>query len=154
MQLTIPLDKNDFTRMKSFILQNKRATLNADFSDFISEKIQIISDIKCWLKNNFNYVSPKLNKHSNVKKIWSGNYKCIDSACGIVYKMNIKSNSCFTSAEAGHLFVVYENISNHQTIKKELRCHGIKRDNQKIILEIEGVTNTLSSNIIENKNKG
>lgn len=58
----IELEKEDFSEINKFILSNaKRPMLSSSFADFISPKLQDL-DVKCWLKNHFNYISTKESK--------------------------------------------------------------------------------------------
>ena len=57
-QLKIKLNDDDFLEIKKFFLDNQRPKLSADFADFASLKIQK-HGVKCWLKNNHNFISKK-----------------------------------------------------------------------------------------------
>lgn len=65
----------------------------------------------------------------------------------------MKMNSCFKIqlSESAELLINIDGEYVHEDyVKKTLRIHGHKRKEQTNVLMIEGVTNTLSSNIIVN----
>ena len=58
----------------------------------------------------------------------------------------------FKNATSGELLVqIKGNFIHRDFLEKILRCHGNKRKEQTNILIQDGVTNTISSNIIENR---
>ncbi len=66
--------------------------------------------------------------------------------------MTINSCSMFKNATSGELLVqIKGNFIHRDFLEKILRCHGNKRKEQTNILIQDGVTNTISSNIIENR---
>jgi hypothetical protein len=56
--IKIKLAKEDFLEINIFVLHQRRPKLSSDFADYISLKIQDY-DVKCWLRNAFNYISCK-----------------------------------------------------------------------------------------------
>ena len=57
-QIVIQLDREDFLKINEFVINLSRPKLSSDFADFITQKTQS-HGVKCWMKNDFNWVSTK-----------------------------------------------------------------------------------------------
>ena len=152
MKLTIQLDTLDFIEIRKFLLSNKRHTLSGDFADYVSLKIQK-KGVKCWLKNKYNYVSIKKKDRVNSQKIWSGKFECVSVDCSNIFFLRINSSANFNESVNGQLVIVFDDLSYHEENIYRIRCFGDKREEQKTSLRLHGITNTLSSNLIENRMK-
>ncbi len=104
------------------------------------------------------YKSFKLKKLLIVKtvikpvKIWSGAFGCIDKNCSNKFNLIITSYLNIENSTSGELIVNFDGPYIHKEfVGKSMRCHGERRIEQTKIIMIDGVTNTLSSNTIYNR---
>ena len=89
------------------------------------------------------------------KKIWSAVFECIGSPeCKNIFKLHMISCCSLDKAEYSELLISCSNDTHKNPLVKNIRCHGLKRELQTDAVIRQGVTNTRSSNLIENREKG
>ena len=138
-----------FTRLFS---PANRKRFNSQFDEFLSKKLQD-KGIGCWLKNQHNcFLNPSNRKKKTY--IWRGKYVCVDKDCSInfsAYMYNKNPHEDISDIKDVSLHVFYNKEPKHLTmINKPVRCTGANRDKQKLVLCSNGLTNTLSENVIFN----
>ena len=154
--IIINLNKNEVEHIRSFIRlfsPADRKRFSSQFDDFLSKMLQD-KGIRCWLKNLHNCF---LKNTSNPKKktyIWRGKYVCVDKDCSNIFSAYMYNKTPYediSDIQDASLHVFYKKEPKHLTkINKRVRCTGASRDKQKQDLCSNGLTNTLSENVIFN----
>jgi hypothetical protein len=64
----------------------------------------------------------------------------------------VTTSNNFQDMDNGRFIMYHSTVNKHETfLSRTKRCHGSSRDIQKSQLAIDGITNTLSKNIIYNE---
>lgn len=144
------------TLLKKIRISKSRSSFNVHFDDFLNVKLQE-KGLNCWLKNKFNYFRGN-NNTKNIEKLWSGKYTCIQNGCDndfSAYILNSNLNEKFDEMDEASIHVRFFDKSSHKDkVKKNIRCAGTEREKQKLFVCSNGLSNTLSENILHNNSIG
>lgn len=132
---------NEWTGHVSRIKQkNERKRLLVDFHDNLSYKLQNLYELKCWLKNLYNWFNDKI--------YWTGSYKCLYNDCSGKF-------FCFIEKEPIQnvdvlIVVEYNGLCSHEKIVKKRRCTDVERTKLGLELLGKGISNVHDENVIYN----
>ncbi len=133
----ILLTIKDWLKIKTFISKTNRKKFKAEFTHYLSARIQKDLKLNCYLDCNHNWFN---------SMGWRGTYYCI--SCG----MKIKAEICsFENLENLRICLKWNGSSNHETIRKPSQCRGKKRKDYALQISNEGTSNFRSNMILENK---
>ncbi len=144
-----------FIRTTEVLVRGKkivRRRFNTDFSNFLSDKIQLMGVANCRLVTSTNWFRKDDSQRKNSTHYWSGKYSCLDKSCQIKYIGYIEKIIDNTEV---NLIIRFDNslLSTHDLVQQKIKCSGEKRDQQKLELMSNGTLNTLNSNVISNREK-
>ncbi len=141
--IQINLDQKDIMNIKTFIMKTKRKKFKSDFDTFLSEKLQLCG-INCWLKCKYNWFLTK-------KLYWRGVFICIDSTCSRKFEASILNDFYNIDKKISLIIKYNEDGKYHKIIlNNSFRCCGLKRDEQKMEILANGLTNCQTNNVIHN----
>jgi hypothetical protein len=144
---TILITNSEWMSLNSSIINNsERGRFKKEFSDFLSEKLQL-AGVNCWIRCNFNWFKKNLSQKSS-SPFWSGNYTCVDPNCRNIFKCEIINpiqDKCVI------IFVQMVKKSNHKSkITNKVVCSGKKREKQALDLMMQSSLNCKTENLIQN----
>lgn len=147
-KIIIQILPQEWLNLKKFISKSERKKFNCGFENILNKKIQELN-VKCLLKCSYNWFGNVKNKKIN-SSFWSGVYYCIE--CQKKFTCKINQNINEENLTLVKIEIIFNESKSHECfIKKAVRCSGEQRNEQKKNIMVDGLTNSLSSNVIYNQ---
>ncbi|CAF1014569.1 unnamed protein product [Brachionus calyciflorus] len=141
LNYAIRFSYEEWTEHISKIKQNnERQRLLIDFHDKLSYKLQGIYNIKCWLKNVYNWFNKSI--------YWTARYNCLSNNCQVKFDCMIKSEP---SKHADILVIIRQKGEClHEKIIKKRRINEDEMTKLGLDVMAKGVSNIYDENLIFN----